>query len=236
MSENEIEILDFEQNQEEELIEGIEGIEESKLLQSIWLRPKDTLRYILKKCPDKYITQLLIIGGAVSALGNALDGAPLFDLGPWFSLVVIVIIGAILGPLANMVFAAILSMVGRWIGGKGNYSRTLTIVAWSMVPNIAGVVLLFFQIGFFGPYFTFYSGDIEIVVLGLTKSEMILYLLAFLSIVVSIWAAVLLVIGLSLAHNFGIGKAILNLVIPVLIIVIPIGIFAFIMGDLFNTF
>lgn len=228
-----MDILDHKLEQDEDLIDGIE---ESNLLQSIWLRPKDTLRFILEKCPDKYVVQLLIIGGAISALGNTLDGEPLFNVGPWFSLVIVVIIGAIFGPLANMIFAAILSMVGRWIGGKGNYNRTLTIVAWSMVPNIAGVVLLFFQIGFFGPYFAFYSGDIVIVALGLTKSEMILYFLAFLSVVVSIWAAVLLVIGLSLAHNFGIGKAILNLVIPVLIIVIPIGIFAFIMGDLFNTF
>jgi hypothetical protein len=233
MSENENDILDLKHEQDEELIEGIE---ESKLLQSIWLRPKDTLRYILKKCPDKYVTQLLIIGGAVSALGNALDGQPFFDLGPWFSLVIIVIMGAIFGPIANMIFAAILSMVGRWIGGKGNYQRTLPMFAWSMVPNIAGVVILFFQIGFFGPYFTFYSGDIEIVVFGMTKSEMILYLLAFLSAVVSIWSAVLLVIGLSLAHRFGIGKAILNLVIPILAILIPIGIIAFIFGDLMRGF
>jgi hypothetical protein len=150
--------------------------------------------------------------------------------------VIIVIMGAIFGPIANMIFAAILSMVGRWIGGKGNYQRTLPMVAWSMVPNIAGVVILFFQIGFFGPYFTFYSGDIEIVVFGMTKSEMILYLLAFLSAVVSIWSAVLLVIGLSLAHRFGIGKAILNLVIPILAILIPIGIIAFIFGDLMRGF
>ena len=233
MSENDIDILDLKQDQDDDLIEGIE---EGKLLQTIWLRPKDTLRYILKKCPDKYLTQLLIIGGAVSALGNALDGQPLFDTGPWISLLIIVMIGAILGPLANMVFAAILGMVGRWIGGKGNYQRTLTVVAWSMVPSIAGVIFIFFQIGYFGPYFLFFEGDIEIVALGFTKSEMILYFLIFLNAVVSIWAAVILVVGLSVAHKFGIGKAILNLVIPILAIIVPIAIIAFIFGDLMGGF
>jgi hypothetical protein len=233
MSENDFDILDLQIDQDEELIEGIE---EGKLLQSIWLRPKDTLRFILKKCPDKYVTQLLIIGGAVSALGNVLDGQPFFDLGPWISMVIIVIIGAIFGPIANMIFAAILSMVGRWIGGKGNYQRTLTVAAWSMVPSIAGAVFLFFQIGYFGPYYLFFEGDIEIVALGFTKSDITLYVFIFLNSVVSIWSTVILVVGLSVAQNFGIGKAILNLVIPILAILIPIAIIAFIFGDLMRGF
>lgn len=233
MSENNIDILDLKIDQDEG---QIKGIEEKKLLQTIWLRPRDTLRFILKKCPDKYVTPLLIIGGAVSALGNALDGQPLFDAGPWVSLVIIVIIGAIFGPIANMIFAAILSMVGRWIGGEGNYQKTLTVAAWSMVPSIAGVIFLFFQIGYFGPYYLFFEGDIEIVALGMTKSEMVLYLLGVLSLIVSIWATVILVIGLSVAHKFTIGKAILNLVIPILAILVPIAIIAFIFGDLMGGF
>ncbi|MFT6355658.1 MAG: hypothetical protein ACJAXD_002654 [Cryomorphaceae bacterium] len=65
-----------------------------------------------------------------------------------------------------------------------------------------------------------------------TKSELILYVFAFLNSVVSIWALVILVTGLSVAHKFRIGKAILNLLIPILAIAIPLGIVAFILGDL----
>jgi hypothetical protein len=229
MSEDDIEILDLKNNPDDN---QVEGIEEGKLFQSIWLRPRDTLKYILNKCPDKYVTQLLVIGGAISALGNAIEGSPLFELGPWISLALIVIIGAILGPIVNMIFAVILNMVGRWIGGKGNYQKILAVVAWSMVPSIVGVIFIFFQIGFFGPYYILFEGDISAIVMDFTKSELILYVFAFLNSVVSIWALVILVTGLSVAHKFRIGKAILNLLIPILAIAIPLGIVAFILGDL----
>lgn len=231
MSDDDIEILDLKNNPDDN---QVEGIDEGKLLQSIWLRPRDTLKYILNKCPDKYVTQFLIIGGAISALRNEFEGAPLFELGPWISLVLIVTIGAIFGPIANMIFAVILNMVGRWIGGKGNYQKILAVVAWSMVPSIVGVVFIFFQIGFFGPYYIFFEGDTSALVMDFTKSELILYVFAFLNLVVSIWALVILVTGLSVAHKFRIGKAILNLLIPILAIAIPLGIVAFILGDLMH--
>ena len=157
MSEDDIEILDLKNNPDDN---QVEGIDEGKLLQSIWLRPRDTLKYILNRCPDKYVTQLLVIGGAISALGNAIEGAPLFELGPWISLVLIVTIGAIFGPIANMILAVILNMVGRWIGGKGNYQKILAVVAWSMVPSIVGVVFIFFQIGFTYGLLTWFSSEL----------------------------------------------------------------------------
>jgi hypothetical protein len=129
-----------------------------------------------------------------------------------------------------MIFATILAWFGRVIGGVGKYKEVLAAIAWSMVPSIAAVAVTVFSIGFLG---------LEGLMGGriLSNHESIVLIVAsVLKLVLGIWSIVLLINGLSIAHRFSIGKAILNLFLPILAILIPIAAIAFILGDLFNNF
>ncbi len=204
-------------------------LREDQLLKTIWLQPRQTLRYIFKNCPEKFLWPLLIIGGMVSALGNSAERGFPFGSSGLLILLFALIGGGILGPVLNMVFAGILRFVGGLLGGKAKYREVLITVAWSLVPTIASVVLIAVQLIYFGT--DLFTGDLD-----LTSSVAIALAtgIGITELALGIWTIVIMVIGLSEANGFGIGRAILNLVIPFLAIVIPLAIIAFILGDLFS--
>jgi hypothetical protein len=219
-------ILDASENRGEP---DIPAMDENMLLQTIWLQPRNTLLFIINRRPNKMVTFLLVLGGAVAGLNNALEGGDLFIDSAYIKLAVGLLAGAIFGAVANMLIAAILAWSGRLIGGTGRYQRVLPAVAWSLVPTIAQIIPIFLMLGYFGV-------DVAVgyVDLSTTSSQILFYILLFLELCLTIWSALILITGLSIAHRFGIGKAVLNVLIPVLIILIPLAIIAFIAGDLFN--
>jgi len=227
MSENEI-ILDASEHRSDQ---SIPEMDENKLLQTIWLQPNNTLLYIVYRQPNKMVTLLLILGGAISGLNNSMDGESFFDQSAYLKLGVALIAGSIFGAVGNMILAAILAWCGRLIGGKGRYHHVLPAVAWSLVPVIAQIIPICLTLGYFG-----FDAAIGYIDLSATSSQIIFYGLLFLEFCLTVWSLVIMVTGLSVAHRFSIGKAILNLLIPVLIILVPLGIIAFVMGDLFSNF
>lgn len=210
---------------------GVPEMDESKLLRTIWLQPRKTLLFIIYRKPNKLVTTLLVLGGAVVGLNNAMDDSGMiFNGSPYLKLAIGVFVGGIIGAVLYMVLATILAWCGRIIGGKGSYREVLPVVAWSLVPRIAQIIPVFLMLGYFGVDMV--TGYVNLTT---TSAQVIFYALLFIEFCLSIWSLVILVTGLSIAHRFGIGKAILNIIIPILLILIPVAIIAFIMGDLYNT-
>jgi hypothetical protein len=99
-----------------------------------------------------------------------------------------------------------------------------------MIPSILGLLLFVAQISIYGN--EIFQSD------GLLESDnmvinIIFYFAAIAELALGVYTIVLSVIGVSIVQQFSIGKSILNLLLPILVIFVPI--FALIFGfQLFN--
>ena len=190
------------------------GVNEHNLLRKIWTVPQATLSFILAKCPDKHLPVLLILGGAVRALDRVVRQ---HDTGKQ---VVVngITIGVILGTLSSWLtyycYAWGLSLTGSWFGGRATTDQLRTILAWALVPSVASFALLLPQVAMleddsfrreYGAYFVEGSSVLMLCWIG--------------QLVLSIWSVIILLKGIALVQGFELGKSILNMLLPGMLIV-----------------
>jgi hypothetical protein len=186
------------------------SIDEKDLLITIWTKPKLTLGYILKYCPNKYVNVLLILGGVTNAVNSNYQHFVGYTSFSAALFLIVIVLGGIFGWLFSYIYAALLSWTGEWLNGTANTYQFLTVIAWSAVPTISSLILMI-------P---------NILMMGDTEQSFLVsisyYLIAGLEIAVSTWSTVILIKGISLVQKFKIGKAILNACLPLIVILVPI--------------
>ena len=192
---------------------------DEELFTQIWTRPKAVLAYIHEYKYDKYVTILLILAGIKGSFDNAASK----DLGDKMSLILIlgtcIIMGALIGWIAYYIFAALLSLTGKWLDGRANTQSMLRIGAYASIPSIITLVLLIPQIGIYG--IEIFRSDGDILSQGLIPN-IVFYFSIAIEAVLSICSLVFLIIGISVVQNFGYGKAFLNFLLPFVVIAIPL--------------
>lgn len=219
-------------NLDEDLITETESLEltDGEIFTKIWTSPRLVFRYLNDNRYDKFVNILLILAGITKAFDKALtrnmgDNLPLIAV-----LAICIIGGGLFGWISYYIYAALISWTGNWLKGKGDTDSLLRMISHAMIPLIAIMILLIPQISVFGN--EIFQSDINVYGTGLL-STLIYYFISFIEISVSIWTIVLIVIGISEVQKFSIGKSILNMILPLLLIVVPITMISFILGDLF---
>ena len=186
-------------------------INENNLLITIWHKPSATLRFILENCPEKYVLGLLLISSIVSSMGNAAvnDDTPLPFIGMLF---LAMIFGGTIGLALVLIFAWLMSVSGRILGGKANPLEFRTILAWSSVPQIATVVLILPTLIIYG------EGISSFEIFGTYMVDgFFLVMVGLIQLVLWIWSIVILVKGIMIIQNFGVGLALVNLILPAIL-------------------
>lgn len=182
----------------------------------IWVEPRKTIRAIIQSNP-KFGFLLL---SAVYGLPMAFNLAQSFNLAATVPLWAIVlgslVICTFLGMIGISVSAWLLQFTGRWIGGKGDFQSVRAAVAWSNVPNFVTVLMWIALIGIFGglafsPEFT------ETHFIGFQAGAV--FLIFLIQSVISVWGFIILLHTLGEVQGFSAWKALLNVIIPVVIIV-----------------
>ncbi|MFD2835362.1 Yip1 family protein [Gramella sp. AN32] len=192
---------------------NISSRENKELLIDIWTKPKEVFQYLLKTDPRKNILLLFYLAGIV----NYLDRAVQKDAGDSQSLTSILLLsllGGIAGIIGYYLYSYALSVTGNWLGGKAGSERHRTILACSMIPQIATLILLVPELIIFGSDWFSSSTDQTNVALMI-----VFFIFGGIHLVLSIWSFVLLVIGVKLIQNFSTLRAIGNLLLPVMVIV-----------------
>jgi hypothetical protein len=194
-------------------------LSDNEVFTLIWTSPRKVFRFINENGYERYMILLLILAG----ISHAFDRASMKDLGDRFSLPALigfcVIGGGLFGWISFYISAWLINITGNWIKGKASYSATLRMIAYAMIPSIAALAFLFIQISVYG-IATFQSdGDITG---GGILANIIFYFSMFLEFVMGMWTLALFVIGLSEVQQFSIGKALLNLLLTVLLIIVPV--------------
>lgn len=193
----------------------------------IWTTPRQVFKYINDNHYDKFATTLLVLSG----ISRAFDRASLKDMGDSQSLGTIVgmciIAGGLFGWMTYYIYAALISWTGTWLKAKGDTKSILRIMSYAMLPSVIALVFLIPQIIIYGNEIFKSEGDITSA--GLL-SNFFVYGSMLLEFILGIWTIVFCVIGISEVQKMNIGKSILNLLLPAIVVIVPMIIIVLLIG------
>jgi len=215
--------------EEFEVYEDFSDLKTDQLLTEIWLKPKKVFAYIFKHEPQKYVQALLLVAAFANAGGRALEknvGGGAYGFGFFLGMA---IIGGLITYLLYYVMAWFLKFFGNaFLNGKANSKDYRTVIAWSTIPTILSFVTTLFLVIVYGSNAlstyepTGYVEGIVYIIIGLIE------------IGLAIWSTVILVTGIMHIQKFGVWKAIANVFLPV-IILIMIFVIIFVLGDIVSN-
>ncbi|NGX45826.1 MAG: hypothetical protein K940chlam2_01006 [Chlamydiae bacterium] len=186
---------------------------------SIWVKPRETIRKILRFNPRH---RFVILSG-LYGFPMLLHIAQNLSLGENFSALGIIVVSLILsifvGMLGIVVATALLTWTGRWIGGGGSFINVRAAVTWSNVPNIFSVIVWLALIWLWGGN-VFMEEFAEAPSPGINQA--ILGGAMVVQAVIAVWSFIMLIKGLGEAHGFSSWKGILNVLIPFFLVAILI--------------
>jgi len=183
---------------------------------SIWTEPRKTIRSIVDTDPKFGYLLLCAVYGLPLAF-NLVQNFALATVVPiWAILLGSLVVCTFLGMVGISISSWLVHIFGRMIGGKGNFQEIRAAVAWSNVPNFVTVFMWFVLLGVFGPQ-VFNKNFSEMQFVGYQAG--ILFLVMLLESIVSIWGFIILLSTLREVQGFSIWKAILNVVIPFVVVV-----------------
>lgn len=205
--------------------ENYDTLTDTEIFTKMWTEPRRVLKYINETKYEKYFYIILFLAG----VSGAFDRAAIKNMGENVSLLGIiagcVLLGGFLGWLSYYIYAALLSWTGKWLDGKGNTDSIYRILAYAMFPSVVSLLFLVPQIAVYG--IDLFRQDGDLVNAGVF-GNIIFWGSLSLEIILGIFTLVFSVIGISEVQKISIGKSILNLLLPLIIIVGPILIIALI--------
>ena len=219
-------------NIEEETISSEEiKLSDNEIFTKIWFKPRMVFKYINDSQYDKYVYVLLILAGIMKSFDRAVDKNMGDNLSLIFVISICVFLGGLLGWISYYIYTALISWTGKWLDGKGDTKSLLRMTSYAMIPAILALVFIILQVGLFG--IELFQSGFDVSSYGLV-SIVIYFITLIFEIILGLWSLVIFVIGLSEIQKLSIGKSILNMLLPVFIIIIPIALIAFVLGDLFK--
>lgn len=180
----------------------------------IWLKPRKTIRYVMENKPMRTAIILALIFG----ISSVLDRAYTQNFGDTLSTGAILLTSFLLGPIAGIILwyisSSITYFVGKKLGGIGTFKDVQKMIAWSYVPIIWSMILWIIDFSVLGEYvFKDATPDLS------TGAAILFFLSMLIETVIYIWFIVITVIAISEVHKFSVGKAILTMIIPGIVLV-----------------
>ncbi len=186
---------------------------------SMWTKPRATIQQIVDTNPERLVMTL----AAISGFAQVLDRASMRSLGDKLEWPAIFLIAAIAGPIGGIISlyiaSALIRWTGTWIGGNASSQNIRAALVWSNVPIIWALILWIPELALFGQeLFTSETPTIDA-----TPSLAFLMLgFAAIEISIAIWTIVVLLKCLGQVQSFSAWKALGNVVLAGLVVIVPI--------------
>jgi hypothetical protein len=182
---------------------------------TMWTRPRETIKAVVHYNPDHHFFLLSGIYG----FAMLLQAAQNFSLGqtmlPGLILLIALILAVPIGWLSFSVVGCLILWCGKWIGGKGNFKQIRAALAWANITNIVNILMWLLLLTSFGGS-VFFSGFPSTPMVG---QDLVIVLIVFIvQLVATIWSIVLLLKALGEVQGFSAWKALLNVILPLIII------------------
>lgn len=183
---------------------------------TIWTKPRETIRAILQYKVGYLFPLLSTIYGFALFLQASQNGSMGAKLPLWGIILGDLVAGFLVGLVVVNIGTALLYWTGRWIGGMGSYKEIRTALAWSYVPQLLNIAVWVLYMAVYGSNLfnadfmtqSFVGKDLAVIFIG-----------SILQLAAVVWAVVILLTALSEVQKFSIWKAIVNVLLPTLIVI-----------------
>lgn len=182
---------------------------------SIWVRPREAIRKIMENQPRYSSLVLYAIYGFPFLIQLAQSVSLSFYFAWQFVLFVVLLLSPLMGAVVVNLLTLLFYWTGKWIGGAASFSTVRLALLWSNVPQIITCLGWVIVVYLFED-FVFQEDFVKAVWIGREKG--IIALFGLFSLTAGVWALVLRVFTLSEVQGFSIGKAVLNILLPFLLI------------------
>lgn len=177
---------------------------------STWLQPKQTARYMIEHKSKGYAMFILSVGYIGSFLSSLRDTD--FDIAPVWLLVGSIILAPIMAFVGNSITSWLYWRVGRVFDGVATYNEMFKSISLSSVPYV--ILIPFYSVWLM----TAPESLINPTYIGPIPWYFLPTLI--LTFLTSMWSLGIVIATVAEAHQFSIGKAILTVIIPIIVIVI----------------
>lgn len=185
----------------------------------IWVAPRATIRSVIEYNPNYRLGVLSWLYGFPILLHAAQNLSLANQLSLGMILIASIVLALVIGFVGITIGSALLFWTGKWIGGVGTFRQVRAAVAWANVPNVVNCLLWILLTLFFGSKL-FYSTFAETAFVGY---QLGVVTIAFLTqTVVAIWSFIILLKTLGEVQGFSAWKALLNFLIPFVMLVIAL--------------
>jgi hypothetical protein len=191
---------------------------------TIWNKPRATIQQIVDTNPK----HLVLVLAAISGFSETLDRACTRSTGDHLAWPIIILIAAIIGPIGGIITlyigGALIRWTGSWIGGNASSQNVRAALAWSSVPIIWDLLLWIPELILFGQ--ELFTSETPIIDASLSLT---LIFLGFgtIEITIGTWTIVVFLKCLGQAQGFSAWKALGNVILTLLVIIVPIVIIIF---------
>ncbi|MEO1516622.1 MAG: YIP1 family protein [Bacteroidota bacterium] len=196
-----------------------DGVRLDNVAFAIWFRPRTSFRFILRHCPGRYILLLLLLAGLAQLVDEHMAMYQWWYDNYLLLLALLPLAVIISGPVIHYIFAWILQRTGRWINGPAKVMDLLAVLAWSSLPSIVSSTLLFAIILLS-----------RVVDNGLYIGWM-LDIHQYLSLLLTLWGLILIIIGISEAQRCSLLLALGNVIGLVFALFLPLALLHFGFGS-----
>jgi hypothetical protein len=166
---------------------------------SIWIKPRYTIRQLADQSPQPSVLPLATLGGVALALNYSVARIiPAYALSLPEALVLDCLLGAAGGIIGVYVLAVVLAGMSRLLGGTASVADLRLAVAWSLVPEIFGLLLWIPMIAVLGQQ----AFDTSAVG-GFSPGQALVWLaVLLLRLILGAWLYVMLVKALAEVNRF----------------------------------
>ena len=195
----------------------ITPLTDKEVFSKIWLNPKMVFEFIHQYKFDKFMALLIILNGISNSFDRAVS-KNLFNINSLPVTLLIIILGGIISGFIGFYFySALISWTGNWLKGKASTSEIVRVLAYGSLPSVGSLVLVILQLIIFRGYQSTTDG---LLYDSFNVSNLLLLFFLLLELILSIWSIVLTVVGVAVVQDFSIGRAIFNLILPVIILIV----------------
>ncbi|WP_020062173.1 Yip1 family protein [Bacillus sp. 123MFChir2] len=187
---------------------------------SIWIKPRDTMKEIFISKP-KNVFLLILLGTFVQALDRAASKSIADSISSPLLLISGIILSAFVGALIYyFLLPALLNWVAKKLGGQGTFEKTRYATAYSFIPFVYSLILVWVPSFFLFGIENFTS---ETPQMDSSITLTILFLIfAVIDFVIGIWTIIISLKCLGEAHQFSAWKALLTTIVSFVIIILPL--------------
>lgn len=194
----------------------------------IWLRTRETVRFVIERKSFKFIILLIVLTGFASGLIGMMNERS-SDMAPWAAILQALVTGPIGSAFGYFLGAAILVLVGRLFKGTATYQEMFKALVTAQIPQIWLLPLLIIWVLASPETFLADRTDVE--------GNPIVVVMSIVMAVVSIWTFIIVCKAVGEAHRVSSWKGFFIVVLPGIIITFIVLLIVFVLfASFFSEF